>query len=64
MSNNFHPYKKRILSNIQGRKKVIKKIKNHIDKGGSLESTMKQVNLYFRQMILIRKVLTVHPHLP
>ena len=48
MSNNFHPYKKRILSNIQGRKKVIKKIKNHIDKEGSLESTMKPSKFIFQ----------------
>lgn len=48
MSNNFHPYKKRFSSNNQGNKKVIKKIKNHINKGGSLESTMKPSKFVFQ----------------
>ena len=48
MSNSFHPYKKRFLSNNQGNKKVIKKIKNHIDKEGSLESTMKPSKFVFQ----------------
>ena len=48
MSNSFHPYKKRFSSNNQGNKKVIKKIKNHIDKEGSLESSMKPVKFIFQ----------------